>query len=146
KPEASVQTNVASVLDEIAEKIHKRSLVMIFSDMFDSNENTDDLFKALQHLKHNKHEVIVFHVLDQQTELSFEFQDRPIEFVDLATQEKVRLTPLEVGDHYRNTVSKFHKEIQLRCNQYKIDYIDADIRSGFDQVLQTDLIKRAKMR
>jgi len=146
KPEASVQTNVASVLDEIAEKIHKRSLVMIFSDMFDSNENTDDLFKALQHLKHNKHEVIVFHVLDQQTELSFEFQDRPIEFVDLETQEKVRLNPLEVGDHYRNTVSKFHKEIKLRCNQYKIDYIDADIRSGFDQILQTYLIKRAKMR
>lgn len=146
KPEGRVQTNVAKVLDEIAEKIHKRSLVMIFSDMFDSNENTDDLFKALQHLKHNKHEVIVFHVLDQQTELSFEFQDRPIEFVDLESHEKIRLNPLEVRDHYRSTVNKFHKEIKMRCNQYKIDYIDADIREGFDQILQTYLIKRAKMR
>lgn len=146
KPEGKVQTNVAKVLDEIAEKIHKRSLVMIFSDMFDSNENTDDLFKALQHLKHNKHEVIVFHVLDEQTELAFEFQDRPVEFVDLETQDKIRLNPLEVRDHYRNAVNRFHKEIKLRCNQYKIDYIGADIREGFDQILQTYLIKRAKMR
>lgn len=146
KPEGKVQTNVAKVLDEIAEMIHKRSLVMIFSDMFDSNENTDDLFKALQHLKHNKHEVIVFHVLDEQTELAFEFQDRPVEFVDLETQDKIRLNPLEVRDHYRNAVNRFHKEIKLRCNQYKIDYIGADIREGFDQILQTYLIKRAKMR
>lgn len=146
KPEGSVETNVARVLHEIAEKIHKRSLVMIFSDMFDSDENTDDLFKALQHLKHNKHEVIVFHVLDQQTELSFEFQDRPLEFVDIETKEKIRLNPLEVRDHYRRTVNLFHKEIKMRCNQYKIDYIDADVRNGFDQILQTYLIKRAKMR
>lgn len=146
KSDGKAQTNVAKVLDEIAEKIHKRSLVMIFSDMFDSNENTDDLFKALQHLKHNKHEVIVFHVLDQSTELSFEFQDRPIEFVDLESHDKIRLNPLEVRDHYQKTVGQFHKEIKLRCNQYKIDYIDADIRQGFDQILQTYLIKRAKMR
>lgn len=146
KPDSAVQTNVARVLDEVAEKIHRRSLVIIFSDMFDSGENTNDLFKALQHLKHNKHEVIVFHVLDKQTELSFEFQDRPIEFVDLETKEKIRLNPLDVREHYQKLVGGFHQEIKMRCNQYKIDYIDADIRQGFDQILQTYLIKRAKMR
>src|SRR5690606_12910374 len=125
---------------------HRRSLVIIFSDMFDSGEDTNELFKALQHLKHNKHEVIVFHVLDKSTELSFEFQDRPMEFVDLETKEKIRLNPLDVRDHYQKLVGSFHQEIKMRCNQYKIDYIDADIREGFDQILQTYLIKRAKMR
>lgn len=139
-------TQVSNVLHEIAEKIHKRSLVIIFSDMFDGNENPDDLFKALQHLKHNKHEVIVFHVTDHQTELQFEFEDRPMEFVDLETNEKIRLNPADVKQQYQQEAQRFYKSLRLRCNQYKIDFVEADVRSDFNTVLQTYLIKRAKMR
>lgn len=140
------KTNVSKVLHEIAEKVHKRSLVIIFSDMFDSDENTEELFKALQHLKHNKHEVIVFHVMDHHTELSFNFDDRPLEFVDLESQEKLKLNPGDVKEQYRLEISKFHKSIKMRCNQYKIDYVEADVQSDFNVILQTYLIKRAKMR
>lgn len=143
---AEGQTQVAQVLHEIAEKIHKRSLVIIFSDMFDGNESTDDLFKALQHLKHNKHEVIVFHVIDNQTELLFDFEDRPMEFIDLETQEKIKLNPGDVKAQYRLEADKFHKSLKMRCNQYKIDFVEADVQSDFNTVLQTYLLKRAKMR
>lgn len=143
---AEKRTQVAQVLHEVAEKIHKRSLVVIFSDMFDSTENTDDLFKALQHLKHNNHEVIVFHVIDHQTELFFDFEDRPMEFVDLETNEKIKLNPADVKERYRLEADKFHKSLKMRCNQYKIDFIEADVQSDFNTVLQTYLIKRAKMR
>ena len=139
-------TRVSQVLHEVAEKIHKRSLVVIFSDMFDGNENTDDLFKALQHLKHNKHEVIVFHVMDHQTELLFDFEDRPMEFIDLETSEKIKLNPGDVKQQYRIEADKFYKALKMRCNQYKIDFVEADVQSAFDTVLQTYLIKRAKMR
>lgn len=139
-------TRVSQVLHEIAEKIHKRSLVVIFSDMFDGNEDPDDLFKALQHLKHNKHEVIVFHVTDQQTELRFDFEDRPMEFIDLETNEKIKLNPADVKQQYRIEADKFYKALKMRCNQYKIDFVEADVQSAFDSVLQTYLIKRAKMR
>lgn len=139
-------TQVSRVLHEIAEKVHKRSLVIIFSDMFDGNDDTDDLFKALQHLKHNKHEVIVFHVMDHQTELRFDFEDRPMEFVDMETNEKIRLNPGDVKQHYRIEADKFYKGLKLRCNQYKIDFVEADVQTDFDTVLQTYLIKRAKMR
>lgn len=139
-------THVAHVLHEIAEKIHKRSLVVIFSDMFDGDENTDDLFKALQHLKHNKHEVIVFHVMDHQTELLFDFDERPMEFIDLETNEKIKLNPGDVKQQYRLEAEKFHKSLKMRCNQYKIDFVEADVRGDFDIILQTYLIKRAKMR
>lgn len=139
-------TQVGQVLHEIAEKIHKRSLVIIFSDMFDGNENTDDLFKALQHLKHNKHEVIVFHVMDHQTELLFDFEDRPMEFVDLETNEKIKLNPGDVKQQYRLEADRFYKSLKMRCNQYKIDFVEADVQTDFDSVLQTYLIKRAKMR
>jgi len=140
------KTQVAQVLHEIAEKVHKRSLVVIFSDMFDGNENTEDLFKALQHLKHNKHEVIVFHVMDHETELRFDFEDRPMEFIDLETHEKIKLNPGDVKQQYRLEADKFYKSLKMRCNQYKIDFVEADVQSDFDTVLQTYLIKRAKMR
>lgn len=143
-PEGSTQ--VAQVMHEIAEKIHKRSLVVIFSDMFDGNENTDDLFKALQHLKHNKHEVIVFHVMDHQTELNFDFEDRPMEFIDLETKEKIKLNPADVKQQYQVEAGKFYRGLKMRCNQYKIDFVEADVQSDFNTVLQTYLIKRAKMR
>ena len=140
------KTNVAKVLHELAEKIHKRSLVVIFSDMFDSAENADDLFKALQHLKHNKHEVIVFHVMDNQTELLFDFEDRPMEFVDLESGDRLKLNPGDVKQSYQTEANRFHKALKMRCNQYKIDFIEADVQSDFNVILQTYLIKREKMR
>jgi len=140
------RSRVANVIDEIAEKIHKRSLVIIFSDMFDADENTDGLFKALQHLKHNKHEVIVFHVIDSQTELEFNFDERPMEFIDLESGEKLKINPGDVKTNYREGIRRFHQALKMRCNQYKIDFIEADVRSDFNLILQTYLIKRAKMR
>jgi uncharacterized protein (DUF58 family) len=140
------QTKVSSVLHEVAEKIHRRSLVIIFSDMFDSTENSDELFKALQHLKHNKHEVIVFHVMDNATELEFNFEERPIEFIDLESGERVKLNPGDVKQQYRTDARLFHNALKMRCNQYKIDFIESDVGIDFNHILQTYLIKRAKMR
>ena len=82
---APKKTSAAEALHLIAENIHKRSLVVIFSDMMESNANTDELFSALQHLKYNKHEVILFHVSDKGKELDFNFENRPYKFVDMET-------------------------------------------------------------
>jgi uncharacterized protein (DUF58 family) len=146
KISGNTRTNVGKVLHEIAEKIHKRSLVILFSDMFDGQENLDEVFKALQHLKHNKHEVIVFHVTDKKTELLFNFEDRPIEFVDLESGEKIKLNPADIKTHYRAEADRFYQALNMRCNQYKIDFVEADVEMPFNQILQTYLIKRTKMR
>lgn len=140
-------TNVARVLHEIAEKIHKRSLVVIFSDMFDGETNDiEDIFKALQHLKHNKHEVIVFHVMDYATELAFEFDDKPVEFIDLESNHKVKLNPADIREAYTSEAIKFYENLKMRCHQYKIDFIKTDVREDVNTILQTYLIKRAKMK
>ena len=139
------KTNVARVLHEVAEKIHKRSLVVIFSDMFDG-EHTEELFKALQHLKHNKHEVIVFHVTDTETELLLNFDDRPHEFVDMESGEKLKLNPADVREVYKRESDLFYKALKMRCNQYKIDFVEADVQQDINVILQTYLIKRSKMR
>jgi len=140
-------TNVAQVLHEAAEKIHRRSLVILFSDMFDGDQsNTEEIFKALQHLKHNKHEVIVFHVLDYDTELAFTFDDKPIEFIDLESNQKLKLNPADVRETYQQEATRFYEQLKMRCHQYKIDFVKADVRDDVNTILQTYLIKRAKMR
>ncbi|MBK5278406.1 MAG: DUF58 domain-containing protein [Bacteroidia bacterium] len=138
-------TQVANVLHEVAEKTHKRSLVIIFSDMFEG-ENVDEIFKALQHLKHNKHEVLLFHVSDHETELAFNFDEKPYEFIDLENGERLKLNPSEIRERYTVQLKDFHKELQLKCNQLKIDFISANTRTDYYTVLQSYLIKRSKMR
>ncbi len=145
-PAQEKKTNVVKVLHEIAEKIHKRSLVIIFSDMFDGGESHEEIFKALQHLKHNKHEVLLFHVTDQETELNFSFAERPYEFVDLESGEKLKLHPSEIKEKFEEQLTKLHSELKLKCNQFKIDFISVDSKSDYNEVLQAYLIKRSKMR
>jgi len=140
------KTMAVEALHEIAESIHKRSLVIIFSDMFDSRTNPEDLFSALQHLKHNKHEVILFHVVDKRMELDFEFENRPYRFVDMETGEELKLNPLEVKANYVKAIQDFKAELKLRCGQYRIDFVEADINEGFDQVLLPYLLKRTRMK
>jgi uncharacterized protein (DUF58 family) len=144
-PLSTAGSAVAEVLHEVAEKIHKRSLVVIFSDMFDTN-NPEELFKALQHLKHNRHEVIVFHVMDDASELYFQFEDRPTEFIDLEGGGKIKLNPADVRQHYRQEADKFYQALKMKCNQYKIDFVPSDVRSDVNAILQTYLIKRARMK
>jgi uncharacterized protein (DUF58 family) len=143
---ARKSTRVSSVLHEIAEKIHKRSLVIIFSDMFDGSEDPEDVFKSLQHLKHNKHEVLLFHVSDHETELSFNFEDRPYEFVDLESGDKLKLNPAEIKAQFTTSLEEFHRNLRLKCNQLKIDFISANTRTDFFSILQAYLIKRSKMK
>jgi uncharacterized protein (DUF58 family) len=140
------QTSIAATIHEIAEKIHRRSLVVIFSDMFERKEDTEAIFSALQHLKHNQHEVLLFHVTDKKTEQNFEFEERPHEFVDLETGEKVKLQPSQIREFYREQVEKHYQNLKLKCGQYKIDLIEVDIQGGFEQILYAYLIKRDKMK
>jgi uncharacterized protein (DUF58 family) len=137
-------TNTTSVLHQIAESIHKRSLVVIFSDMLD-NQKTDDLFSALQHLRYNKHEVLLFHVTDHRQEREFQFSNRPYRFVDLETRQSLKLNPWEIKNSYVKSVGNYFEELKLKCGQYRIDLAEADINQDFKHVLFAYLIKRKKL-
>lgn len=112
--------------------------------MFDGG-NDEEIFKALQHLKHNKHEVILFHVTDHTTELAFQLDERPYEFVD-PKWRKVVAQSAGNKDRYEKELSEYHQNLKMRCNQLKIDFISADINTGYFDVLQAYMIKRSKMR
>ena len=138
------RTSTATVLHQIAENIHQRSFIIIFSDMLD-NENADEIFSALQHLKYNKHEVILFHVYDKRFEEKFEFKNRPYRFIDLETGDAVKLNPNDVRNDYKHSVNTFFEELKLKCGQYKIDLVVADINGNFKDILLAYLIKRNKL-
>lgn len=139
------KTSATLALHEIAEKIHKRSLVILFSDMLDNRASDEELFSALQHLKHNKHEVILFHVMDKNKELDFDFENRPYKFIDMEGGQEIKLTPSEVREMYVKKARSFKDELKLKCGQYKIDFIEADINKGFQQILMPYLLKREKL-
>ena len=139
------KTFAVEALHQIAESIHKRSLVIIFSDMFDSRTESEELFSALQHLRHNRHEVILFHVTDKQHELDFEYENRPYTFVDMESGEEVKVQPNEIKDTYIKSITEFKQKLKLRCGQYRIDFVEADINEGFKQVLLPYLLKRTRM-
>jgi uncharacterized protein (DUF58 family) len=139
------KTFTVEALHEIAESIPRRSLVVIFSDMLDNSERSDELFSALQHLKHNKHEVILFHTVDKSKEIDFDFANRPYTFVDMESGDEVKVNPRDVREEYVKGITEFAAELKLKCGQYGIDFVEADINAGFNQILLQYLVKRKKM-
>jgi uncharacterized protein (DUF58 family) len=139
-------TSAAKAIHQIADSIHKRSLVIIFSDMFEGGDDTEDLFLALQHLKYAKHEVVLFHVVDEKHEVAFEYENRPYLFVDMESGEEIRLQSNQVKEMYVEKVAAFKESLKMKCLQYRIDFVETDINKGLDQVLQKYLMKRSKMK
>lgn len=145
KPKAPRGTSAVAYLNQFADMIHRRSLVIIFSDMFDAGTDASELFQALQHLRYNKHEVILFHVVDQKQEVMLDFDNRPHIFIDMETGERLKLNPFQVQEEYRKQLDAWKKELKMRCGQYKIDFVEADINLGFQQVLMPFLLRRKGM-
>lgn len=141
----STSTLAASALNQVAEIIHQRSLVVIFSDMFEDEQHNEELFSALQHLKYKKHEVVLFHVMDKSKELDFEFENKPHHFIDLESGAEIKLNPVQIKEQYQQAINAFKEQLVLKCGYYKIDYVEADINKGFDTILYTYLVKRQMM-
>ncbi len=136
------QTNTYKALHQIAEKIHRRSLIFLFTDMFQEGTPNEELFSALRHLKYNKHEVVLFHTYDAKLEINFEFDERPKKFVDIETGDEINLFADSVKINYQKEVKKYFNALKLKCMQYKIAYVPVDINEGYDKVLTTYLIHR----
>ena len=120
---SSQKTDTYQYLHEIAEKIHRRSLIFLFTDMFQTDTKNELLFEALRHLKYNKHEVVLFHTFDAKTELNFDFDNAPKKFVDAETNEEINLYSENIKEAYEGMVAQYFSELKNRCLQYKIDYV-----------------------
>ncbi|MFD2100657.1 DUF58 domain-containing protein [Flagellimonas iocasae] len=140
----SQTTKTYTFLHQIAEKIHRRSLIFLFSDMFQTETEEAQLFEALRHLKYNKHAVVLFHLLDEKHELGFEFENTPKRYVDVETGEHIDLYADNIKKAYSKKVKEYQESLQLKCAQYRIKYVGVDVRQNFSQVLNTFMIERQK--
>lgn len=139
-------TNLVTNLHQLADTLSRRSLVMIFSDLLSDPSQMNDLFEAIQHLKFNKHEVIIFHVTDAKTEQALELSNRPYTLVDMETKEKIKLNPSQIKEQYQKEVRRYFEEIRLKSINYKIDFVELDINGNLETALIQYMNKRKFMR
>ena len=144
-PSEKQETSTSEALHEIAELIHKRSLVVIFTDLLGDPNRVNEIIEALQHLKHNKHEVVLFQVMDAGIEKELNLENRPYQLIDMETGEKMKLNPNEIRESYGKRIKSYFDEIRLRCVNLSIDFIEAEIEKGVEPILQQYLIKRQKL-
>lgn len=137
-------TDTYTYLHQIAEKIHRRSLIFVFTDLFQTTANETQLFEALRHLKHNKHEVVLFHVFDKEKELKFNFNNKPKRYIDVETGAFINLYSETVKENYEKAILDYFEKLRLKCGQYRIKYVEADINKNFDAILTSYMIEREK--
>lgn len=145
--EKSVQkksTDTYTYLHQIAEKLKRRSLIFLFTDMFQADTDEEKLFAALRHLKYNRHEVILFHVIDEKRELNFDFGNTPRRFTDVETGAEVDLYSDNIRENYKKAVEKYLADLQMQCAKYRIKYIEADINKSFDNLMTAYLLEKQK--
>ena len=143
---STATTETYQYLHEIAENIHRRSLIFLFTDMFQSTTDQKKLFDALRHLKHNKHEVVLFHTYDRKTEFDFDFDTTPKKFVDLETGEEINVFSQNIQEKYTALMGVYFNDLKNKCLQYKIAYLPVDIHNGFHEILTAYLISRKKIK
>jgi uncharacterized protein (DUF58 family) len=140
------QTDTITFLHQIAEKMHRRSMIILFTDMFQGNQEDEKLFKALQHLKHNKHKVVLFHVIDKKTEYNFDFDNSPRKFIDLETGDNVNLFAENVKTDYEKLVKNYFDQVATTCAMYKIKYVPVSVDEKFEKIITTYLVEKQKFR
>ncbi|RCS26587.1 DUF58 domain-containing protein [Polaribacter sp. WD7] len=143
---SNATTETYQYLHEIADKIHRRSLIFLFTDMFQTTKENNELFEALRHLKYNKHEVVLFHTFDAETEFDFNFDNSPKKFIDVETGSEINVYAENIQQKYSQLVSFYFKELKNKCLQYQINYVPVDIKKGYQEILTTYLINRKKIK
>jgi hypothetical protein len=133
-------TNIGIVLHEMAERIKKRGLVILISDLLDE---PDTIIGGLKHFRHNKQEIIVFHILDRK-ELEFDFNDRT-RFKDIETGELITTEPWQIRKVYQKAVQAYQDSFRLRCREQKIDYVPLFTDQNLDLALNKYLKKRKRL-
>jgi uncharacterized protein (DUF58 family) len=139
------KTDVVQTLHQLAEESSRRSLTVLFSDLLDSSSKLEDLFAALQHLRYKKHEVVIFHVVDEDKEALLNFDSRLHTFIDPESGETIKLNPNLLQSEYQDKWRKWKNDIALKCNQFSIDFVEVDVSKGFQEIMTAYLIKRQKM-
>ncbi len=138
-------TASAAALHELAERIHQRSLVVIFTDLFENIETYDALISALKHLRHRKHEIILFNITEHYTELNLNLEYERYLLEDLESGEQLEISPAQVAQDYRAKVTMYLQRFKQACNEFQIDFECVSTEQPFSEALIHYLKKRSRL-
>lgn len=138
-------TASAAALHELAERIHQRSLVVIFTDLFENIETHDALISALKHLRHRKHEIILFNITEHYTELNLNLEYERYLLEDLESGEQLEISPAQVAQDYRAKVTMYLQRFKQACNEFQIDFESVSTEQPFSEALIHYLKKRSRL-
>jgi uncharacterized protein (DUF58 family) len=153
KPERK-RTDAAHALGALAERIGRRALVVVVSDLFENagadgldglDEQADRVLRALRHLRHRGHEVLVLHVLDEATERRFDFPDRPVRLKDAETGETMTVQPAQLREAYAEAADRHLGRFRRRCREMQVDLVPIDTARPFADALAAYLQKRRRL-
>ena len=143
--ESGTETSPSRALHHVAERVPRRSLVVVISDLFATDEDTEASVRALRHLRHRGHEVVVLHVVDRATEWSFALGDRPVRLRDLETGDERTLQPAQVREGYLEAAGQFFEGVQRQCREAGVDYALLDTARPYAEALRAYLDKRKRL-
>jgi len=144
-PTKNSDTHISIALNEVAQSIPKRGMVIVFADLWSSGENEEDFMNALSHLKHERHEVVIFHLYSRTIEQEFSLDNRPYILVDMETGEELRMLPNEFKSQYIARYEKGISALKLKCGDLAVDFVPLAIEDGYNEVLTRYLLKRQSM-
>lgn len=139
------KTATAQALHQIAAKIQRRGFVVLITDLFTNMHEINELFPALQRLRHSNHEVLIFHLLDKKTEEFFNFPNQPLILKDLETGEEIRVQPEQIKNQYRTIMSNFIEQVKKKCRELQVDFFEIDIQKPYDKALLDYVVKRKQL-
>jgi uncharacterized protein (DUF58 family) len=135
----------AKALHKLAETLKRRSLVVIVSDLFENVQGHEDLISSLRHLKHQKHEVLLFNILEKKSERELDFPDGKFLFEDMETGSELEVIPAQVKDDYKKKVAEYTQKFKVACSEAGVDFEEVDTQSPFDLALLAYLNKRKRL-
>lgn len=139
------KTASAKVIHEVAERLNHRSLVVIITDLFENVEKHDALISALKHLRHRKHEVLLFNVLEKRSERELDFAETRFVFEDMESDAEIEVIPAQVREDYKAKVTEYTHKFKMACSEFEIDFEEIDTEGQFDQALLAYLNKRGRL-
>ncbi|WP_138431390.1 DUF58 domain-containing protein [Fodinibius saliphilus] len=139
------KTATAQVIHEVAERLNHRSLVVVLTDLFENVDKHDQLISSLKHLRHRKHEVLLFNVLEQKSERELAFSDRRLMMQDMETGAQMEVKPDQIRKEYKKKIEELTHRFKMACSEFQIDFDQLDTQREFDMALLSYLNKRKRL-
>lgn len=139
------KTASADVLHELADRLGKRSMVMIITDLFENTKQNEALIESLKHLRHKKHDIILFNINEKRVERDLDLPDKKFVLTDMETGAKMDVMPVQLREIYKKKMAEHVQQFKVACSEHQIDFFEIDTQEPFDRSLLAFLNRRRRI-